>query len=77
MAMGRLRMGMSRCEVTCLVEFLQEEKMGLAAGGSGGRRQPDPRPAPERGRAPEGGDLAGRGLAGAGRGGGARRGEGR
>lgn len=27
MAMGRLRMGMSRCEVTCLVEFLQEEKM--------------------------------------------------
>ena len=28
MAMGRPRMGMSRCEVTCLVEFLQEEKMG-------------------------------------------------
>jgi len=31
MAMGRLRMGMSRCEVTCLVEFLQEEKMGCGA----------------------------------------------
>eukprot|EP00069_Balaena_mysticetus_P016734 bmy_10008T0 len=36
-------------------------RAGAPAGGSAGRCPPDPGPAPERGRAPEGGDPAGRG----------------